>query len=74
MWRFISEKVGGDPCFSEQEQVLISEKVEEIIRDEACPDLSGDGSSYYFISEKVVDWCMAHPEPIPHVNDPSLSR
>jgi hypothetical protein len=54
MWRFIAEKIGGDPIFSPGEQALIREKIEEIIRDQECPDLSGDSSPYYIITEKVV--------------------
>ncbi|MBA4388882.1 MAG: hypothetical protein C0404_12940 [Verrucomicrobia bacterium] len=68
MWRFIGVKIADDPIFTAQEQALIKEKIEEIIRDQERPDLSGDGSPYYFISEKVVDWCMAHPNPIPIPN------
>ena len=74
MWRFIAEKIGNDPIFAPKEQGLIREKIEEIIRDEACPDLSGDGSPYYIICEKVIDWCMAHPEPISHEKNPTLKR
>ena len=74
MWRFIGQSIGDDPIFCAEEQSLIKEKIEEIIRDEECPDLSGDGSPYYIIAEKVVDWCMAHPVPIPHKADPSLQR
>ncbi len=74
MWRFIGEKIANDPIFSSEEQALIREKIEEIIRDQECPDLSGDGSPYYLVTEKVVDWCMAHPAPIPHEKDPTLKR
>ena len=74
MWRFVAQHIGADPIFSEEEQLLIRETVEVIISDEACPDLSGDGSTYYLINEKVVDWCMAHPIPIPFVSDGSYSR
>ena len=74
MWRFIAEKIGDDPIFTSEEQDLIREKIEEIIRDEACPDLRGEGSPYYIISEKVVDWCLAHPDPISHEKDPRLKR
>lgn len=74
MWRFIADKIAADRVFSAKEQALIRAKIEEIIRDKECPDLSGDGSPYYIITEKVVDWCMAHPEPIPHQKDPTLKR
>lgn len=74
MARFIGRHLDDSTTFSPEERVLIREKVEEIIRDHDRPDLRGHGSSYYTISEKVVDWCMAHPERIPHVMDPSLKR
>jgi len=74
MWRFIGEKIADDPIFSSEEQALIREKIEEIIRDEERPDLSGEGSPYYIRTEKVVDWCMAYPDPIPHRKDPTLKR
>jgi hypothetical protein len=74
MWRFVGETISGDPTFEAQEKKRISEKIEEIIRDQECPNLNGDSSPYYFVSEKVVDWCIAHPAPISHTEDPSLER
>ena len=74
LWRFIGEKIGQDPIFSKSERRLIHDKIEEIIRNQECPDLSGDASPYYIVSEKVVDWCMAHPDPILYEKDPDLIR
>jgi hypothetical protein len=74
MWRFIGKKITDDSTFSAQDRELVHEKIEEIIRDEKCPNLSGDASPYYAVSEKVVDWCIAHPTPIPHSEDPTLKR
>ena len=74
MWRFIATKITNDKTFSNKEKNLIHNTVEEIIRDEACPDLSGDGSTYYTVNEKVIDWCIAHPEPISFEPDGSYSR
>lgn len=65
MWRFVAERIADDPIFPADEQQRIRETVEQIIRDEACPDVSGDGSTYYYVNERLIDWCMAHPEPIP---------
>jgi len=59
---------------SDAERALIREKIEEIIRENETPDVSGDGCCYYIISEKVVDWCMAHPTPIQHQKDDGLQR
>ena len=74
MWRFVAEQITADSTFDDHEKATIREVVEEIIRDEACPDVSGDGSTYYRINEKVVDWCMVHPGPIPFASDGSYSR
>lgn len=74
MWRFIGKTISGDPIFSRGDRLEISEKIEEIIRDQECPNLNGEESPYYYISEKVVDWCMAHTAPIPHSEDPTLRR
>ncbi|MCW1885446.1 hypothetical protein OKA04_11960 [Luteolibacter flavescens] len=74
MWRFVARQITEDDTFPEAEKQVIRELVETIIRDEATPDLSGDGSTYYRVNERAVDWCMAHPEPIPHVPDGSYRR
>lgn len=65
-WRFIGQKISDDTIFSEQEKKQIKDSIEEIIRDFEQPDLSGEGSAYYIVSQRVVDWCMAHPKPIAH--------
>jgi hypothetical protein len=74
MWRFIGDKISDDGGFSAEDRAKIRQKVEEIIRDQECPNLRGDDSPYYFVSEKVVDWCIAHPTPIPHLENPELKR
>ena len=72
MWRYIGRHLDDPGTFSAEERVLIRDKIEEIIRDYDKPDVSGAGCCYYIISEKVVDWCMAHPSPIPHRADEGL--
>jgi hypothetical protein len=74
MWRFVGEKLDDPATFPDEERALIRETVEQIIRDRDRPDLSGQGSTYYVVMEKVVDWCMAHPEPIPHTPQPGIRR
>jgi len=74
MWRFVGRHLDDPATFSDKERALIKEKIEEIIRDNETPDLSGDGCCYYIICEKVVDWCMAHPAPIPHQKDATLKQ
>ena len=74
MWRFIGYHLDDASTFTDAERALIREKIEEIIRDNEKPDLSGDGCCYYIIGEKVVDWCMAHTATIPHQKDEALKR
>ncbi len=74
MWRFVGEQITSDSTFEEDTKLEIRGIIEEIIRDEACPDLSGDGSTYYRVNEKAVDWCIAHPDPIQFEPDGSYSR
>lgn len=74
MWRFVADQITADSTFDDETKATIRELVEEIIRDEACPDLSGDGSTYYRVNERAVDWCVAHSDPIPFEADGSYSR
>lgn len=74
LWRFVGKQLDDPETFSAEERRLICDKIEEIIRDNETPDLSGDGCCYYVISECVVRWCMAHSTPIPHQKDPTLVR
>ncbi len=74
MWRFVGRHLDDPSTFTAAECSAIDAAVEEIIRDEARPDLSGDGSCYYLLCERAVDWCIAHPTPIPHQDDPTLPR
>ena len=74
MWRFVAEKLTEDSTFSDEHKKGIRSDVEEIIRDESCPDVSGDGSVYYRVNEKVVDWCLTHEDPIPFQPDGTYSR
>ena len=74
MWRFVGRQITSDATFNDDTKSEIRGIIEEIIRDEACPDVSGDGSTYYRINEKAVDWCIAHPDPIAFEPDGSYSR
>jgi len=65
MWRFVGENIADPGTFSAQQIAEIRNAVATIIRDYDRPDVSGDGSPYYLLSQRVVDWCMAHPDPRP---------
>ena len=73
MWRFVGNKLVSDSTFSKKEKNEIKEKVEQIIEENGCPDL-GDDNPFYFISEKVVDYCMANETLIDFEPDEKLKR
>jgi len=64
MWRFVGRSLDDPGTFSDEQREAIRNAIGEIIRDHDAPDLSGNGSCYYLISERVVDWCIAHPRAI----------
>jgi len=74
MWRFVGDHLDDPDAFNEDERAAIRTAIAKIIDDHDIPDLSGHGSCYYLISECVVNWCLAHPESIPHKLDPGLER
>ncbi len=73
MWRFVGEKLALASNFTKKEKNEIKEKIDQIIEEFDCPDLD-DGNPYYFISEKVVDFCMENEELIEHEPDEELKR
>ncbi len=74
MLRFVGVHLDDQETFLAKERKRINAAIEKIIEERDTPDLRGDGSSYYHLTEKVIEWCLAHPEPIPHAHDPSLGR
>lgn len=73
MLDYIEQILLGDGTFAPERQIGIKKDVEEI-RDYEHPNVGGHGSCYYNLTEAVVDWCMAHPEPIPREINPDLKR
>src|SRR5262250_1339454 len=49
MWRFVGQHLDDPRTFDEKERQLIRDKIDEIIRDNDSPDVSGDGCSYYIV-------------------------
>jgi hypothetical protein len=62
-WRFLGRQLADPQAFTPAEIAAINEAVSTIIRDRDHPDTSGDGSPYYLLSKRAVDWCMKHPAP-----------
>ena len=74
MWRFVARVLDDPRTFSPAERTRTKKTVEEIIRNERCPDLSGRGSTYYYMMEMATRWCVANPKWQPHRQNSSLNR
>jgi hypothetical protein len=72
MARFVGITLDDPKTFKPGELGRIETAVAQIIENFDRPDVSGHGSPYYLLTEMAVRWCLAHPEPIPHVDDPEL--
>jgi len=59
--------------FTQEENIKIEHAVEEIINNFETPDLSGHGSSYYYLTEMAVRFCILHSEPIPNIENSELN-
>jgi hypothetical protein len=70
--RFLGAKLNDPVTFTPEERKKIADAVEEVIRDFKTPDVSGHGSSHYYLTEMTVRWCLANPKPLTHENDPTL--
>lgn len=74
LWNFVAHVLDDPATFTEAERADIRAWVKAIIRDRARPDVSGEGSPYDLVTEKVVQWVEAHPKPIRHLPDPTIDR
>jgi len=74
MLRFVGTKLSRLESVSEEERAEIEDLVAQIIEEKDTSAPAGEVSAYYLLTEKVVDWCLAHPQPILHEKDPTLRR
>src|SRR5437899_440510 len=74
MWKFVARTLDDPQTFTAAERAQIQEWVKTIIRDRHRPDVSGDGSPYYLVTEKAVAWVVAHAKPIRCTPDPRITR
>jgi hypothetical protein len=74
LWRFVARTLDDPDTFTPEERTRIKGWVKTIIRDHDDPDVSGEGSPYYLLTEKAVAWVLAHPKPIRHKPDPTITR
>jgi hypothetical protein len=74
MARFIGETLDDPNVFSEDEIAKIRRSVAQILSNHNSPDLSGHGSSYYYLAEQATKWCERRRKPIPREIDPDLQK
>jgi len=72
MVEFLRIHLTRSDFFQRDEIERIDDGLDLILATHDNPDVSGVGSPLYLVAEKAVDWCMAHPEPMPHQNDSQL--
>jgi hypothetical protein len=69
--RFVHDTLIPSGLFDARKRKQIESDVERLL-DYKHPDTEDD--VYDRLSERVVDWCRAHPEPVPHKRNPKLRR
>ena len=69
-WRFVAQTLDDPETFTKEERKQIKEWVKKIIAERNWPDVSGEGSPCYLVTEKAVAWVVAHPKPIRYKPDP----
>lgn len=68
---YIRHKLLGSGLFDEVEDQQIATDLERLSAFET-PETSDD--PYDRLSDRVIEWCRAHPEPVPHAHNPELHR
>ena len=71
--KYLRKNLEDPSVFSEGEIQEIDQWI-DLVLDAKHPDLSGSSSPYYRLAEKVVAWCKAKPDLIPHPLNPALHR
>ena len=71
--KYLRENLEDPTVFSEVEIQEIDRWIDRVL-DAKHPELSGASSPYYRLAEKVVMWCKAKPDLIPHRANPALRR
>ena len=70
---FVAQTLQDSRVFTPEELQEIRQSV-KAIADFERPDLNGDGSPYYILSEFAVRWCFAYPKLISRPLDRNLHR
>ena len=60
-WRFVGDTLDDREVFDEAERDRVRAAVDEVVGSWR----TAADSEYELLMERAVDWCRAHPEPIP---------
>ena len=74
MARFVGRTLDDPNVFTKGERAKIHRAVSQILANPNSPDLSGHGSSYYYLTEQVTKWCQHQSEPVPRKINPDLQK
>jgi hypothetical protein len=74
MARFVGRTLDDPDVFTKGERAKVHGAVSQILANPNSPDLSGHGSSYYYLTEQATKWCQHHSEPAPRKINPDLQK
>lgn len=74
MARFVGETLDDPAVFGTNERAKIRRAVARIIAKPDSPDISGRGSSYYYLAEQATTWCEHRRAPIARKINPDLQK
>jgi hypothetical protein len=73
MCQFLRESLSDPQVFTHEEIAQINLSIDRILIVDR-PDVMGPASSYDYIAEKVVRWCLLRKALIPRAANPALYR
>jgi hypothetical protein len=73
MCDFLRDRLSDPGVFDPDQFKDINQAIDRILVDER-PDVMGPITAFDRVAERVVQWCLARPTPIPHAPDKKLLR
>jgi len=77
MARFVGKQL-CDGTFTEKSEATIKKDVAAVISSGRDPEngayVHEKNDAYTRLTDRVVEWCQKHPDPIKHVKNPKLKR
>ena len=70
----LGDRLADSKVFGPEGALALRHVIGEIRRDNARPDISGQGSTYYRLSEAAVKYCHERPELLPYVPGVAVAK